>query len=63
MKHFSMNPALPHPDSDNEPQPMPLDEAIEWAIKVLRDPKADLWTRRKAADELQYSFDTQEDTP
>jgi hypothetical protein len=63
MKHFTMNPALPHPDSDNEPQPMPLDEAIEWAIKVLRNPNAELLTRRRAADELQYSLDTQEDTP
>jgi hypothetical protein len=62
-QHFTMNPALPHPDSDNEPQPMPLDDAILWAIKTLRDPTADLWTRRKAADELQYSHDTQEDTP
>jgi hypothetical protein len=60
MKHFTMNPALPHPDSDNEPQPMPLDDAILWAIKILRDPNADLWTRRKAADELQYSHDIQE---
>ena len=39
---------------------MPLDEAILWAIKVLRDPTADQWTRRKAADELQHSHDTQE---
>ena len=63
MKHFTMNPALPHPESDSEPPAMPLDEAIEWAIKTLRDPNADQWTRRKAADELQYSHDTQEDTP
>lgn len=60
MKHFTMNPALPHPDSDSEPAPMPLDAAIEWAIKTLRDPTATQWQRQKAADELQYSHDTQE---
>ena len=30
---FTVNPALPHPDSDSEPPAMPLDEAILWAIK------------------------------
>ena len=61
-QHFTVNPALPHPDSDSEPPAMRLDEAILWAIKTLRDPNADQWTRRKAADELTYSFETQEDT-
>ena len=61
-QHFTMNPALPHPDSENEPQPMQLDDAILWAIKTLRDPTADQWTRRKVADELQFSHDTQDDT-
>lgn len=60
-QHFTMNPALPHPDSDSEPPAMPLDEAILWAIKVLRNPNADQWTRRKAADELTHSFETQDD--
>ena len=55
-----MNPALPHPDSDNDPVPMPLDEAIAFALRVLKDPTADQWMRQKAADELAYSFDTQE---
>ena len=41
---------------------MPLDEAILWAIKTLRDPTADQWTRRKVADELTHSFETQDDT-
>lgn len=59
-QHFTVNPAFPHPDSDSEPAPMPLDDAILWAIKTLRDQTADQWTRRKAADELQYSFETQE---
>jgi hypothetical protein len=61
-QHFTVNPPHPPPDSDNEPQPMPLDDAILWAIKTLRDPTADQWTRRKVADELQYSHDTQDDT-
>ena len=59
---FTMNPVFPHPDSDHEPQPMPLDDAIMWAIRVLRDPTADQWNRTKAADELAYSFETQEQT-
>ena len=61
-QYFTINPALPHPDDDSEPQPMELDEAILWAIKTLRDPTADQWTRNKAADELQYSHETQEPT-
>jgi hypothetical protein len=39
---------------------MELGEAIAWAIKTMRDPLADQWTRNKAADELQYSHETQE---
>lgn len=60
-QYFTVNPALPHPDSDSDPVPMPLDEAIAFALRVLKDPTADQWTRQKAADELSYSFDTQED--
>jgi hypothetical protein len=59
-QYFTANPALPHPDSEGDPQPMELGEAIAWAIKTLRDPLADQWTRNKAADELQYSHETQE---
>lgn len=62
MKPFTVNPAFPHPDSEGDPQQMPLDDAILWAIKTLRDPTADQWTRRKVADELQFSHDTQEPT-
>lgn len=61
MKHFTVNPALPHPDSDGDPQPMELSEAVAWAYKVLRDPTADQWLRNKAADELSYSFESLED--
>ena len=59
--YFTMNPSYPHPDQEPDPQPMELGEAIAWAIKVLRDPKADQWTRTRAADELQYSYECQED--
>lgn len=59
-QHFTMNPSFPHPDSDSEPQPMPLYEAIRFALRVLKDPTATQWQRQKAADELQYSHDTQE---
>ena len=61
-QHFTANPALPHPDSDSEPPPVPLDEAILWAIQTLQDPTASQWQRQKAADELLYSFETQDDT-
>jgi hypothetical protein len=61
MNRHTMNPATPHPDSDSDPAPMPLDEAIAFALKVLKDPTADQWTRQKAADELQYSHETQDD--
>jgi len=60
MKYFTVNPAFPHPDSDSDPVPMPLDEAIAFALRVLKDPTADQWMRQKAADELQFSHDTQE---
>ena len=61
-QHFTMNPATPHPDSDSEPAPMPLDEAINFALRILKDPNSTQWQRQKAADELQYSHDTQEPT-
>ena len=60
-QHFTMNPAYPHPDQDSDPPPQPLAEAIAWAVKVLRDPTADQWTRTRAADELQYSHDCHEE--
>jgi hypothetical protein len=62
-QHFTMNPSLPHPDSDSDPQPMPLDDAIRFALRMLKDPTATQWQRQKAADELTYSFEAQDDTP
>ena len=56
MQHFTVNPAFPHPDSDGEPQAWPLDEAIAYALKVLKDPKADQFTRNYAAGELDAAW-------
>ena len=58
MQHFTVNPALPHPDSDSDvdPTPWPLDEAIAYALKVLKDPKADQFARNYAAGELDAAW-------
>jgi hypothetical protein len=56
-----INRAMPHPDDDDEPQPWPLDEAIAHALRVLRDPAADTWARRFAADQLSFSHESQQD--
>ena len=38
---FTVNPAFPHPDQDTDDvQAWPLSEAIAYALKVLKDPKA-----------------------
>ncbi len=59
-----INRAMPHPDDDDEPQPWPLDEAIAHALRVLRDPAADTWARRFAADQLSFSYESaQDNTP
>jgi hypothetical protein len=60
-QHFTANPATPHPDSDSEPAPMSLAEAIAFTLRVLKDPTATRLQRQKAADELQYSHETQKD--
>lgn len=56
MQHFTVNAAYPHPDSDGEPPPWPLDEAIRYAIKTLRDPNATQFTRNAAATELDVAW-------
>jgi hypothetical protein len=61
-QHFTYNPATPHPDDDREPQPWTMDEAISFALKVLKDPTATQWQRQKAADELQFSHESQDST-
>lgn len=57
----TLNPALPHPDDEREPEPMPLYAAIIWATRVLRDPHANQWTRNKVADELLFALESQQD--
>jgi len=59
-QHFTVNPALPHPDSEGDPAPMPLDEAVTFALRILKDQTATQWMRQKAADDLAYSFESQE---
>jgi hypothetical protein len=39
---------------------MPLADAVAFALRMLKDPNATQWQRQKAADELQYSFESQE---
>jgi hypothetical protein len=58
MQHFTVNPAFPHPDSDSDskPQAWPLDEAIAYALKVLKNPKADQFSRNYAAGELDAAW-------
>lgn len=56
-----INRAMPHPDDDDEPQPWPLDEAIAHALRVLRDPNADTWARRFAADQLSFAHESAQD--
>jgi hypothetical protein len=59
-QNFTVNPATPHPDSEGDPAPMPLNDAIRFALRILKDPTATQWQRQKAADELTYSFESQE---
>ena len=46
---------------DNETPPMELWRAVVFALKTLRDPNANQQTRNLAADELQISFESQDD--
>ena len=62
-QYFTANPAYPHPDSAADPQPLTMAEAVAFAVRILRDPTADQWMRNKAADELQYSHEAQEEQP
>lgn len=57
MPNFTVNPAFPHPDQDSDQvQAWPLNEAIEYALKVLKDPKADQFSRNYAAGELDAAW-------
>ena len=56
MKHFTVNPALPHPDSDSDSDTAPtLDEAVALAYALLMHKKEgpDMQhARRRAAFDL-----------
>lgn len=57
MPGFTVNPAFPHPDQDSDDvEAWPLNEAIAWAIRVLKDPKADQFARNYAAGELDAAW-------
>lgn len=57
MPGFTVNPAFPHPDQDSDQvTAWPLDEAIAYALKVLKDPKADQHARNFAATELDVAW-------
>lgn len=55
--YFTANPALPHPDADNEGEALPMADAVKWAVRVLRDPNAGFFERTRAAAELLMSFE------
>jgi hypothetical protein len=61
MNHFTVNPALPHPDTDGEPPIPTLLEAVDFARKVLNNEHADMWLRRRAAFDLLLAYDNHED--
>lgn len=62
-QHFTMNPATPHPDSENYTAPT-LDEAINTALKLLRKEGASMYARRSAAFDLADAYEThKEQTP
>lgn len=57
MPNFTVNPAFPHPDQDSDQvQAWPLNKAIEYALKVLKDPEADQFSRNYAATELEVAW-------
>lgn len=57
--YFTVDPALPHPDNsgDFDVAPLPLIDAVRWAVRVLRDPNAGSFERTRAATELLISFE------
>ncbi|CAB5224315.1 hypothetical protein UFOVP393_54 [uncultured Caudovirales phage] len=63
MNYFTVNPALPHPDTDGE-GPLPtLSEAVDFARKVLNNENANMFTRRQAAFDLLLAFENHKDAP
>lgn len=56
-----MNPHTPHPDQNNEPEPLTLQEAVALAYAALMHEGADMLTRRRAAFDLIDTFKNQTD--
>jgi hypothetical protein len=59
-QHFTMNPALPHPDSDSDTAPT-LDDAVALAYALLMHDKegpAMKHARRSAAFDLLDAYET-----
>jgi hypothetical protein len=62
MNRFTVNPAFPHPDQDSDNVPLPtLQEAVDFARKVLHNERADMFTRRRAAFDLLLALENHED--
>lgn len=62
-QHFTMNPATPHPDSENDTAPT-LEQAINTALDLLRKEGASMYARRSAAFDLADAYEThKEQTP
>lgn len=51
----------PHPDQNNEPEPLTLQEAVALAYAALMHEGADMLTRRRAAFDLIDTFKNQTD--
>ena len=60
-QYFTMSPAYPHPDSENDTAPT-LDEAIKTALELLRNENASMYARRSAAFDLADAYETHKDT-
>lgn len=56
-QHFTMNPATPHPDSENDTAPT-LEQAINTALDLLRKEGASMYARRSAAFDLADAYET-----
>ena len=59
MNHqqFTVNPALPHPDSESDTAPT-LEDAIKTVLELLRNENASMYARRSAAFDLADAYET-----
>ena len=51
----------PHPDQNNEPEPLTLQEAVAIAYTALMHEGADMLTRRRVAFDLIDTYNRQQD--